>query len=925
MQSSEFFQETKSHLINAVFKWMMFFLIPGAVLSTIRIRDTGLQPAILYLDISTVFLGSVFFLRNKLSYRFRGWFIIIFFLLFGIISLTSYGIIATGIWWLILTATFTSLFFGRRYGYWITVLTVLIVLFFTVFFSLGLIKYHFDATTYAYLLTSWLSAAFGAVFIISTIVFSINRLNSILYNNQEELYKKNRSLSELNRQLEEEIENRKRTELEIKRSEEKLKILFQEAADSIFVSDLDGRLVQVNEQACKSIQYTQEELIGKNIIDIDTEFKTQADLNKVFKNLSEGNQVRIESRHKRKDGTNFPVEITISKLHTVDGFRIMGLSRDITVRKQIEDKLIDNEEKYHTLFESANDAIFIMKNGKFVDCNAKTLVMFGCEREQIIDKGPVEFSPKFQSNTITSVKLAKEKIQAALNNQPQFFEWKHQKLNGELFDAEVGLNKIFLNNEEYLLSIVRDITDRKKSEINLRESEERNRLIIDNVPVVIWKTSERGETIFISENVEQIYGYSLEEIYSNGKKYWLDRIHPDDLEIVEKNFEGLFAKNKPFNIEYRIKTKDGNWIWLHDFADTVIQEDEKKYAYGVFHDITEKKQIEKSLVESEEKLRTIFNSSLEGIVVFDLNNKILNANKRILDVTGNTEKSMIMKNTYDFVDHNDIPLMQKRMQLLAAGKQTPPAEIKLKNAKGELLPAEISSKLIDYENQKAILTIIRDITERKQMQRRIFQAMVESEEAERERYAKELHDGLGPILSTCKIYFHALSKIGDEVQRSEYMKRTDELLEESLQSIKEISNNLSPHILKNYGLIQALESFVDKLKNVTHIKFSIQSEYDQRLSELFEFTLYRTLVELINNSIKYSEANEINITMNQEKKKLMVRFSDNGKGFDYEKIKRQGKGFGLLNLENRIKEIGGDYSYVSTSDNGVHVTISLSY
>jgi PAS domain S-box-containing protein len=142
-----------------------------------------------------------------------------------------------------------------------------------------------------------------------------------------------------------------------------------------------------------------------------------------------------------------------------------------------------------------------------------------------------------------------------------------------------------------LVHAIQMLVNQKQTERALQESESKYHSLIDNIPAVSWVSDKSGRTTFISPNIEQVYGFSQQEILEGGEKLWFGRIHPDDLERVKTHYQLSFQNKGKFNIEYRIKRKDNKWIWIHDKSSNLLQEAKKFVAYGVFTDITKQKQI----------------------------------------------------------------------------------------------------------------------------------------------------------------------------------------------------------------------------------------------------------------------------------------------------------------------------------------------
>ena len=226
---------------------------------------------------------------------------------------------------------------------------------------------------------------------------------------------------------------------------------------------------------------------------------------------------------------------------------------------------------------------------------------------------------------------------------------------------------------------------------------------------------------------------------------------------------------------------------------------------------------------------------------------------------------------------------------------------------------------------KKIFNLQKRIDElRKQSENRVLNAIIITEERERQRFAKDLHDGLGPLLSMMKMSVSALLKSDMKTNEKEIITNIDTLVSESITAIRDVSNNLSPHILDNFGLISALQSFVAKVTKNNSVQISIFSnKTDVRLEYNKEVVLYRIILELISNTIKHSGAHNIGISIIFNETGILVEYKDDGKGFNFEKEMQLHSGMGLSNISSRINSIHGEIEFQSVQNNGLIVFIKV--
>jgi PAS domain S-box-containing protein len=423
----------------------------------------------------------------------------------------------------------------------------------------------------------------------------------------------------------------------------------------------------------------------------------------------------------------------------------------------------------------------------FIDCNEKTLKMFACTKEQIINKPPYKFSPEYQPDGRLSMQVAREKIGEALKGKSDTFEWKHKRYNGEEFDAEVSLNTFYHDEKVYIQAIVRDITERKRSEILLKNS--------------------------------------------------------------------------------------------------------------------------------EEKISNIYHNSKDIIMIIDKSKKIININKAVESQLGFKIPELIGKSPQFFIKDSDWKEVTVRVNELFKGAKIPAKEFNMISKKGEYIPFEGNSKLIKYEGKEAIISVIRNITERKEFEQRIFEVMIETEEKERQRLASDIHDEVGPLLSSLKMYIEMLNHKKD---KQEYIKmKLQDLVIDTINNVREVSNALSSNLLINYGLDSAIKSFINKQKEIIQIDFKTNLN-EKRFGIKIETVYYRIFKELVNNTLKHAQATKINIDLHYKDKNLVLKYTDDGIGFDMASLKKQkNKGLGLSNIANRVKTIYGEYSIISEKNKGL--------
>jgi diguanylate cyclase (GGDEF)-like protein/PAS domain S-box-containing protein len=268
--------------------------------------------------------------------------------------------------------------------------------------------------------------------------------------------------------------------------------------------------------------------------------------------------------------------------------RVLNEQKEFIARRESEKKLREAESKYKMLFETANDGIELLDATGFVDCNEKAASMYGLVKESVIGRLPADFAPDYQHDGRLSAEVIAEKMQAVMNGETQHFEWLSRRVDGTLFDVEIGLNRMEFGGAAYALAIVRDITGRKRVEEALRASESRFRLLFENAPMCIHEIGMDGRISSMNKAGLGMMGVAQE---SEVQGYvYLDAVGAADRARIADLMDRAYV-GETSHFEYKSDGTDGR-IFKSCFVPIRNQRGGVEKLMGITEDITERKHAE---------------------------------------------------------------------------------------------------------------------------------------------------------------------------------------------------------------------------------------------------------------------------------------------------------------------------------------------
>ncbi|MGA7578084.1 MAG: PAS domain S-box protein [Desulfobaccales bacterium] len=510
-----------------------------------------------------------------------------------------------------------------------------------------------------------------------------------------------------------------------------LENLWDSSADSIGVADTKGRIIKWNAASEEIFGYSMADLKGMHFSEL---YEDPGELEKMLARLRRDGFIRkYEINMKKKDGTVAPFNLSINLLydrqHKVTGSLCIArdrsdtrralndlqtlnkrLEKEIIERKKMEGALCETRETLRALINAIPESIFLIDAGGVIFAANATLAkrlgkgldeLIGTKVSELLPAELVERSRTYLAEAIRTGRMV-------------HFE---DMRDGRFLDISISPIMNGGGKVSKLAVFSLDITERKRAEETLRKSEQRYRLLVNQIPAVLFKGYADGSIDFFDRKVEDLTGYPKEDFDSRTLK-WTDLVVREDQKDWKNKFLEALRTNRSFMREYRIRRKDGTLRWLEGRAQILCDEAGRiGYVSGVLFDITEQRRTEEALRESEEKYRGLIETTSTGYVIVDAADKVLDANPEYVRLTGHHDlKEILGRSVIDWTAEQDRwknAAAQEQCQKTGVIKHL---ELTYVGGDGRSLPVEINATAIRTSEGVKRIALVRDISDRKRIE-----------------------------------------------------------------------------------------------------------------------------------------------------------------------------------------------------------------
>jgi PAS domain S-box-containing protein len=501
------------------------------------------------------------------------------------------------------------------------------------------------------------------------------------------------------------------------------------------------------------------------------------------------------------------------------------------------------------------------------------------------------------------------------------------------------------------ITVFLDMTERRQASEALRESEERYRRLLESVTNYVYTVEVKdGRPVSTRHGpgCEALTGYTARE-YAANPLLWHSMVYDADKPAVTDQAARVLAGEGPLQLEHRIICKNGAIRWVRNTSVPHFDAHRRLVAYeGVLVDITERRLAEETLKESEARYRTLFEQANVAIFLADAAGRILDVNRRACQLLGYARERLLAMHMADLLPPDVRPSTD-------VPAQPQPFETLYWHSSGRRIPVEITNTRLTAQGGSASMSVVRDISDRKQAEeaqqrardelekrveerttelhtanwrlRQMTRRVVMTQEDERRHLARELHDEAGQLLTGLKLSLETSRRQPPE-QAQEGIRRAVEAVSDLIQRIRNMSLDLRPAVLDDLGLLPALLWHIDRYTAQTGVRVSFEhTGLETRFAPEIETAAYRIVQEALTNVARHSGAKEATVRLWVDQAALNAQIEDHGVGFDPEAVLETmltgARSFGLAGIRERVLLLEGQLTVESMPGQGARLTAEL--
>lgn len=740
---------------------------------------------------------------------------------------------------------------------------------------------------------------------------------SVLYNEEGEAYRLLGAMQDITTQ----------------KSAQKQLLLEKQLSDSIinslpgifYLYNQSGQFKRWNHNFEKVTGYNAREISGLHPLDLFIEEEKEMMREKI-QNVFANGEDNVEAKFLLKDGSTIPYYFTGMLINYQGEICLMGVGIDISEKVISQQQLIKSEENFRTLIEQASDGIFISDGeGKYVVVNNSACNLTGYTREELLQKNVADIIAKedISKNPLKFDELSTGRIVIS--------ERIMVRKDGSTFIVEISAK---LLADGRFQGIVRDITERKKNEEILKDSEEKRRLIMNASLDAIITIDLDGLITFWNPQAENIFGWTSKEVRG---KLLADIIIPKRLRTAEdKSMINYLNDSKNNALNKVIELNAVNRLDIEFPIELTVlpisQQDEAFFCVFI-RDITKRKMAEEELRISEHKYRLLFDQNPLPMWMMSLPAKyFLDVNEAAVEFYGFTKKEFLGMKLSDIrpniihEDGSDIISTYK-----SGIHNTGIWEHKKKD--GRIVKMNLVTHDIIYQGKHAKLVLANDVTDKIIAEEKLKSSYAELRElathlqtireAERSHMAREVHDELGQQLTGLKMDIAWIAKKlkGESEEVNVRIKETLQLIDTTVKTVRRIATQLRPSILDDLGIVATLEWQSEEFQK----RSGIECKFNSNVSVINTTTeiatgFFRIYQESLTNVLRHAKATKVEAQLLYKDNLMILAINDNGIGYDAAFIEKK-KTLGLLGMKERTLMMGGTYEVSSKPGQGTKVII----